>query len=233
MALWLTKNRAQPGPVFGHTDKFEGLGLFFDTYKNDRPGVVFPFVMAMLGDGQTSYNKANDGKDQELASCSVSFCYKGQCGVFAHDRQARGLRGATIPTKGRLTYFSEKSLKLQLQYKNDDSWIDCFETGPIKLPTVYYLGFSAETGELSDNFDVINVQTHNLYYDPNEKPVKVNTESRNNRAFTQTKKSSGWGWTFVKIAFFLVACVVGFVGWQTYNKSKGPVASGQKRTRFD
>ena len=72
MALWLTKERAQPGPVFGHKDKFEGLGLFFDTYKNDRPGIVFPFVMAMLGDGQTSYNKENDGKDQELASCSVS-----------------------------------------------------------------------------------------------------------------------------------------------------------------
>ncbi len=73
MALWLTKERATPGPVFGGTDRFEGLGIFFDTYKNNRPGVVFPLVMAMVGDGQTSYDKDTDGKDQELASCSVRF----------------------------------------------------------------------------------------------------------------------------------------------------------------
>ena len=28
--------------------------------------------MAMIGDGKTEYNHANDGKDQELAGCSVS-----------------------------------------------------------------------------------------------------------------------------------------------------------------
>ena len=71
MALWLTKQRGQQGDVFGHADRFEGLGIFFDTYRNNRPGTVFPYVMAMVGDGQTAYNKANDGRDQELAGCSV------------------------------------------------------------------------------------------------------------------------------------------------------------------
>ena len=71
MAFWVTKQRALQGPVFGSTDKFEGLGIFFDTYKNNRPGVVFPYIMAMVGDGQTSYDKETDGKDQELAGCSV------------------------------------------------------------------------------------------------------------------------------------------------------------------
>lgn len=69
--MWLTKERGQPGNVFGHTDKFEGLGLFFDTYKNNRPGVVFPYIMAMNGDGHTSYDKDNDGKSNEIAGCSV------------------------------------------------------------------------------------------------------------------------------------------------------------------
>ena len=70
-AMWVTKTRAQQGDVFGMQDKFEGLGIFFDTYKNNRPGVVFPYVMAMMGDGQTSYDKSTDGKDNELAGCSV------------------------------------------------------------------------------------------------------------------------------------------------------------------
>lgn len=70
-ALWLTKQRATQGPVFGSTDNFEGLGIFFDTYKNNRPGTSFPYVMAMMGDGQTSYDNAHDGKANELAGCSV------------------------------------------------------------------------------------------------------------------------------------------------------------------
>ena len=70
-ALWVTKDRDQVGPVFGSADNFEGLGLFFDTYKNNRPGTVFPYVMAMIGDGKTSYDKGNDGKANELAGCSV------------------------------------------------------------------------------------------------------------------------------------------------------------------
>lgn len=28
-----------PGPVFGSTEKFEGLGIFFDTYDNERAHV--------------------------------------------------------------------------------------------------------------------------------------------------------------------------------------------------
>lgn len=71
MGIFVTKQRAQQGPVFGFQDKFEGLGIFVDTYKNNRPGVVFPYVMAMLGDGQTAYDQANDGKSNELAGCSV------------------------------------------------------------------------------------------------------------------------------------------------------------------
>lgn len=72
MAMWLTKERAQQGTVFGSADKFDGLGIFIDTYKNNRPGTVFPYVMAMMGDGQTVYEKETDGKANELAGCSVS-----------------------------------------------------------------------------------------------------------------------------------------------------------------
>lgn len=71
MAVWVTKDRATPGSVFGHMDKFEGLGLFIDTYKNQRPGVTFPYVMAMVGNGSVTYDKDHDGQANELAGCSV------------------------------------------------------------------------------------------------------------------------------------------------------------------
>ena len=71
MAIWITEERGQPGKVFGHRDNFNGLGVFIDTYKNQRPGVVFPYVMAMVGNSSVTYDKDHDGKDNELAGCSV------------------------------------------------------------------------------------------------------------------------------------------------------------------
>ena len=159
MALWVTKQRANAGPVFGSQDRFEGLGIFLDTYKNDRPGTVFPYVMAMLGkyhplchtkwhvqltlqsgDGQTSYNHGNDGKDQEVAGCS-----------------ARGIRAASIPTKLRLIYFQESFLQLDLQHKDEKTWQTCFNISNVTLPTVSYLGFTAHCGELSGKINFPNL----------------------------------------------------------------------------
>jgi mannose-binding lectin 2 len=71
MAMWIIRERAQVGPVFGSVDRFTGLGIFFDTYKNGRSGTIFPYVMAMLGDGQTSYDNFNDGQANDVGGCSV------------------------------------------------------------------------------------------------------------------------------------------------------------------
>ncbi|XP_044293492.1 VIP36-like protein isoform X5 [Varanus komodoensis] len=35
-AMWYTKDRMQPGPVFGSKDNFLGLGVFVDTYPNEE-----------------------------------------------------------------------------------------------------------------------------------------------------------------------------------------------------
>jgi len=213
-AMWLTKQRATPGPVFGSADRFEGLGIFFDTYKNNRPGVVFPYVMAMMGDGQTPYDQANDGKANELAGCS-----------------ARGLRSASVPTKARLTYFQDKSLKLDLQYKAEDTWTECFsltptEAQPLSIPSVAYLGFSAETGELSDNFDIISVEARNLYRptvatDQNRRP---DTKGRKGGRGRKQKEGGGWSWFFLKIVMLGIVVFGGYVGWTYYRNNQ--------RTRF-
>lgn len=229
-AMWITKDRATPGPVFGHKDEFEGLAIFFDTYKNNRPGVVFPYVMAMMGDGRTKYDQTNDGKANEIGGCSVSPTTNGW--AVNNLLQARGLRGANIPTKAKLTYFQDKSLSLQLQYKTDDRWSLCFSLEPsaslaLKLPNVVYLGFSAETGELSDNFDIISVETRNLYSlggssgDPGSKQESSRKKSGRGR---RERESGGWGWFFFKLIMFAGLLVGGYVGWTMYRTSK--------RTRF-
>jgi lectin, mannose-binding 2 len=92
--MWLTKQRATTGPVFGSVDRFEGLGIFFDTYKNNRPGVTFPYVMAMMGDGQTAYDQEHDGKANELAGCSV---YQSLALPFVYESMTNGSSGTRYP----------------------------------------------------------------------------------------------------------------------------------------
>lgn len=227
MAMWFSKQRAQQGPVFGSVDKFEGLGIFIDTYKNNRPGTVWPYVMAMFGDGKTSYDKNNDGKANEWAGCS-----------------ARGIRGASVPTKLRITYFQDKSLKLELQLKAEDQWVLCFEKeNPPALPSVAYLGFSAETGELHDNHDIISVQARNLYSTSGGlnrgvnrdmgsmgstgrlgKDMKYNDKKKKPKSKPPGRQSQGtWLGFFVK--FFLFGAAVGgayvaFTFYRIQNKKR-------------
>ncbi|CAG8442179.1 3319_t:CDS:2, partial [Acaulospora colombiana] len=131
MAVWFTTDRAKPGPVFGFIDKFEGLGIFFDTYANSRQPHSFPYVMAMMGDGNTEYDHDNDGKANHLAGCEAD------------------IRGRPIATKARITYYKNTYLEVKLQYRAWDQWEPCFTIPNVTLPAVAYLGFSALTGDVS------------------------------------------------------------------------------------
>lgn len=154
-----------------------------------------------------------------------SFLLVRDCELTIDNHKARGLRHASVPTKARLTYFQDRSLTLDLQYKSEDSWINCFTlTAPetnIAIPSVAYLGLSAETGELSDNHDIISLKTQNLYNvgpDTGIRPPPTGPASRGRPAQQQqTEKQGGsWGWFLFKTVLFLGAVVGGYVGWTSY-----------------
>ena len=54
-ALWFTDKPGGEGPVFGSTDKWNGLGVFFDSFDNDNKRNN-PYVMAMVNDGTKVYD---------------------------------------------------------------------------------------------------------------------------------------------------------------------------------
>jgi len=142
--------------------------------------------------------------------------------------QARGIRNKDIPTKAKLTYFQDQNLVLQLQYKKEDEWIPCFDIPNIKIPTVSYLGFSAETGELSDNHDIISVQTKNLYDAATRgQSRKAAEQKRKDRASNKKPSSSysegsssgigGWIWFLVKVIIGSgVVAAAGYFGYTAY-----------------
>jgi mannose-binding lectin 2 len=93
----------------------------------------------------------------------------------------------------------------------------------VKIPSVAYLGFSAETGELVDDHDIISVNTKNLY---SSTAGNSNTDSSKGRNWGTSPKhneagSGGWFWFFFKFCLFGFAVVGLYAGFTFYRTSRG------------
>ncbi|KAJ7503139.1 legume-like lectin family-domain-containing protein [Mycena galericulata] len=195
MAIWLTKDRAQPGPVFGNKDNFEGLGIFLDTYANTRHGYSFPRISSMLGDGKTSYNFGNDGDGQDIGACSANF------------------RQTNVATKVKITYVKDSFLDVKIQFRAWDEWTDCFRMEKVNLISAPFLGFSAMTGDVSDNHDIISVTTYSAVLSPQSAQRDKPT------FFSRGPDGKGsWFGTFVKLFLFVGVCAGGYYGYEQYKR---------------
>jgi len=83
---------------------------------------------------------------------------------------------------------------------------------------VAYLGFSAETGELVDDHDIISVQTKNLYAPAGSSSGLGGDKGRSWGGSAKKKEGGGWGWFFIKFCLFgfvVVGVYVGFAAYRT------------------
>lgn len=147
-AMFLTDKKLTQGPVFGSQDYFNGLGVFFDTYRNAKKGPMFPYINVMNGDGSTSYDKNNDGSSNQLGGCSARGIYNSRNNLV----------------EARLIHTTQDGY-LSLDYKIDDSWKNCFTIKDVHIPKERYLGFSANTGDLFANHDIFEVDVFTLKQD--------------------------------------------------------------------
>ena len=67
-------------------------------------------------------------------------------------RLQENFRRRGVITKARLTYMKDKMLQLKLQTKEEGTWKTCFQV-KASLPSNPYIGFSALTGDVSDNHE--------------------------------------------------------------------------------
>lgn len=109
---------------------------------------------------------------------------------------------------------------MELQYKTEGTWTKCFDikatdAQPLKLPNQVYLGFSAHTGELSDNFDIVDVQTKNLYT-PRASSGRQGGQKSASSYTRGQKESGGWLWFFFKLILFAGACAGAYAGYNAY-----------------
>ncbi|TNN81161.1 VIP36-like protein [Liparis tanakae] len=156
LAIWYTKERVQKGPVFGNMDNFTGLGVFVDTYPNEekhleaqkkrytpRTQRIFPFVLAMVGNGSISYDHERDGRPTELGGCNA---------------MVRNLKHDSF----LFIRYVRRRLTVMIDIDGQHEWRDCLDIPGVRLPLGYYFGATAVTGDLSDNHDIISLKLYQL-----------------------------------------------------------------------
>merc|ERR1719440_1067833 len=161
LAIWLTKASEHiEGPVFGREDKWNGLGIFFDTFQNvdHSHHHKHPYIYAMVNDGTKIYvpdaeTNADDRSKQALpgahenSGCSYEFRY-------AEDREDVSVLNHT---RVHMTY-RNKILKLRLQQTSSGihkEWFQCIDMKDVDVPNPAFWGLSAATGDLVDNHDIV------------------------------------------------------------------------------
>ncbi|CDW53900.1 protein RRP5 [Trichuris trichiura] len=151
IAIWYTKDPGQPGPVFGSKDFFKGLAVFLDTYTNhpEAHNHAHPYVSAMVNNGSLHYDHDRDGTHTQLGGHE-----KGCTSYF---------RNKDYPTRILVRYVGE-ILSVYTDVKNEGIWDHCFTVPNVILPLNYHFGFSAATGDLSDNHDIIGVRMYEIEY---------------------------------------------------------------------
>lgn len=97
----------------------------------------------MINNGTLSYDHDRDGTLTQLAGCEAKF------------------RNVDYDTHISIKYLNEK-LTVMTDIEDKHEWKICFESSNVKLPTGYYFGASATTGDLSDNHDIITFKFYEL-----------------------------------------------------------------------
>ncbi|KAJ3439894.1 vesicular mannose-binding lectin [Anaeramoeba flamelloides] len=159
-AFWYTKERLQTGPVFGNKNKFDGLGVFFDSFDNNG-NKDNPFIQVMLGNGKIEYEHIKDGSTTSLGQCPAQF------------------RNTKEPAKVKIIYQNDE-LTILTDFTDSGIFQNCLVLQNVDLPTENYFGFSAETGFLSDNHELIRFNLKGLSTNSNYKQQPKTTGKTDN-----------------------------------------------------
>jgi len=145
LAFWYTAAKGVEGPVYGSSDQWIGLGVFFDSFDNDNKHNN-PYINAMVNDGSKNFDHQNDGATQQLAGC------------------LRDFRNKPFPVKARIEYYLNiLTVFIHNGMSNNDKDFEmCIRAENVVLPKNGYFGVSAATGGLADDHDALKFITHSL-----------------------------------------------------------------------
>lgn len=97
----------------------------------------------MVNNGSLSYDHDQDGTLTQIAGCEGKF------------------RNVDYDTHISIQYLNN-NLIVRTDMENKNEWKLCFQANNVLLPTGYYFGASATTGDLSDNHDIVTFKFYEI-----------------------------------------------------------------------
>jgi mannose-binding lectin 2 len=218
LAIWYTKHRLEAGPVFGSKDPFVGLAIFLDTYANQNGphNHGHPYISAMVNNGTLRYDHDRDGTHTELDGCESHF------------------RNSRHDTYIAIRY-EENKLTVSVDIDGLNTWKQCFTVSNVRLPTGYYFGASAATGDLSDNHDIISMKLYDIGTNSDTKEDDVVDYSKiepsadffapprdhvHDPKVSTLSRLPGWKMIFIVVIAIVGVIICGMVGYILYSKSQ-------------
>lgn len=209
LAIWYTKERLTLGPVFGSRDFFNGLGIFLDTYanQNGQHHHGHPYISSMVNNGTLHYDHDLDGTHTSLSGCEAN------------------MRGVQHETYIAIRYEHDR-LTVSTDFEGKNSWKLCYAVEGVRLPTGYYFGVSAATGDLSDNHDIYSLKLYDIGIDrkddPNVDYSKIAPSAENVAPPRERVEDQPGPSTLKIIAYIILAVVIvgAIVGGIVYMKSQ-------------
>uniref|UniRef100_A0A667WWH6 Lectin, mannose-binding, 1 n=1 Tax=Myripristis murdjan TaxID=586833 RepID=A0A667WWH6_9TELE len=158
LAVWFTASQGLDGPVYGAADKWNGVGVFFDSFDNDGKKNN-PAIIVVGNNGNLVYDHQNDGTTQALGTC------------------LRDFRNKPYPVRAKITYY-KKTLTVMINNgftPDKDDYEFCTKVDNMIIPKEGFFGISAATGGLADDHDVLSFLLFRLT-EPGQQPPPPEAE---------------------------------------------------------
>lgn len=153
LAFWYVREPST-GSLFGNDELFTGLGVIVDTYDNENSG-IHPYMFAINNDGHHGFDFQDHDhlRDHVPAGRDAAEIFGELNGCTAKIRNTK--KPVTVIVK----YLDKR---LTVNYRVDSEETQCFAIPQITLPTGYFFGFTAATGDLADDHDITYIKVTDL-----------------------------------------------------------------------
>lgn len=149
IAFWIVQQGYySEGNLHGFEERFTGVGIIFDTFKNTENIAAHRDVTVLVNDGTRSYELMT----QDVQGCNANFRYHADRADFS----------VTDATRAKIVV-NDNSLEVYIDPQNSGEWTPCVNISTLGLPSNWarsaHLGISASTGQLADNHDILSLKT--------------------------------------------------------------------------
>lgn len=150
IALWIVQQGYYiEGQVHGFVEKFVGIGIIFDTFKNMESIESHRDVTVLINDGEKTFEMMT----KDVKGCNINVRYHSDRADYSVSDASRAK-----------VIVNETSFELYVDAKNTGEWVECLVLRNLSMPNMWvensFVGMTATTGQLADNHDVISLSSY-------------------------------------------------------------------------